>query len=119
MNEYREACQPLDWLFYRPDTPHLHLSPKTLVKRFAKLKERAGLIREGGLHSFRHSFATHLIARGIDIYTVQKLLGHKSVTTTQVYIHLAQSMILSRAQSLDLLDYQSFKGVETPKRSQP
>jgi len=76
---------------------------------FLRTKELAGLEREGGMHSLRHSFATHLIARGFNDRTVQELLGHKHLATTQIYIHLARGTILSKVQNLDLLDYKSLR----------
>lgn len=109
---YIRAYQPASHLFFRAYDRGLTLCPKTFVKRFDKLKERAGLKREGGIHSFRHSFATHLVARGTDIHRVQKLLGHKNIKTTQIYIHLAQSMVLARVASLDLLDFRGIPGVD-------
>lgn len=58
----------------------------TVVRRHARA---AGLDRRFGPHTLRHTFATHLLAGGCDLRTVQELLGHADVTTTQVYTHLA------------------------------
>jgi integron integrase len=65
---------------------HVH---ETILQRAVKEAVRkAGVVKHVGCHTFRHSFATHLLESGYDIRTIQELLGHTDVTTTMIYTHV-------------------------------
>ena len=78
---------------------HVTDSPFQTAIRMAA--QRAGIDKRVTPHVFRHSFATHLLENGADIRTVQELLGHESVETTQIYLHVMQKPGLGAVSPLD------------------
>jgi integrase/recombinase XerD len=94
---------PRLWLFpNRFGTRPIDLTVAQKVFMLAKL--RARIAKRGGIHSLRHAFATHLIEAGAEIPIVQRLLGHRSVSTTMRYFHISQARFAGIRSPLDLLD---------------
>jgi site-specific recombinase XerD len=78
-----------------------HLSPSSLQKAVRRAARLAGIDKRVSCHTFRHSFATHLLEAGYDIRTVQELLGHKDVKTTMIYTHVLNRGGLAVRSPLD------------------
>jgi site-specific recombinase XerD len=64
------------------------LTGNTLINRLSQLKEKAGIDKEAGLHSLRHSIATHLLQSGMELEKIKQFLGHSSLESTQIYTHI-------------------------------
>ena len=72
-------------------------------RRFRKLVVTAGISKPATMHTLRHSFATHLLEAGVDVMTLQKLLGHRNLSTTALYLHLRRDYLQQVPSLLDLL----------------
>ncbi|MDO9529174.1 MAG: integron integrase [Syntrophales bacterium] len=81
-----------------------HVDPSVINKAIKAAVRKTGLTKRVSAHTFRHSFATHLLQRGTDIRTIQALLGHKDVATTMIYTHVLQQGGQGVLSPLDDLD---------------
>jgi len=102
LRQYYRMFRPTEWIFFGRDR-NQPLPLATGQKIFYIARERAELPDKGGIHSLRHSFATHLIESGVEITVVQRLLGHSSLSTTSVYLHVRQERLAQVQSPLQLL----------------
>ena len=107
LDRYWRVCRPRHWLFPSSRDPQQALPDGTGQRIYYAAVERAGLRRKGGIHALRHSFATHLVEAGVELPVLQRLLGHKSLSTTTVYLHVRQERLAQIKGPLELLDLSS------------
>ncbi len=93
--------RPTGWLFPKVNRPDQHMVSYT-VNQFISAKEtELGLPHHLTCHSFRHAFGTHLYENGTDLLTIKALLGHKSLHSTTIYVHLASNGTRNAASPFD------------------
>jgi site-specific recombinase XerD len=102
LRTYWRAYRPQHWLFPGRDVTR-PLPAQTAEKIFRQAKERAGIQHGHGIHSLRHSFATHLMEAGVPLPVIQRLMGHASLTTTAKYLHVTSQHLAGVRSPLDLL----------------
>ncbi len=103
--------------YYRKYRPGIYLFPSSFSKKkdqplsyeairmvYEKAREKAGVKRGTGIHTMRHSFATHLLEAGYDIRKIQVLMGHARLTTTIIYMHVSRETLSKIQSPLDLID---------------
>jgi site-specific recombinase XerD len=76
-----------------------HIHEKAVQRAVHIAVRHTGMVKRATPHTFRHSFATHLLMAGYDIHTVQELLGHKDVATTMIYTHVLREQGFQRVKS--------------------
>ncbi len=89
------------WLFPSKSSRSGHISRDTFFKRLKELAVKAGIYPSRVTpHVLRHSFATHLLNHNADLRSVQKMLGHESINTTEIYTHILSDKLLETVQKL-------------------
>ncbi|MDX2511773.1 MAG: site-specific integrase [Desulfobacterales bacterium] len=92
LEEYWRSFKPKNWIFFG-ETKSKPMPVETAQKIYYKAKLEAGVKRGRGIHTLRHSFATHLLEQGTRTYILQQMLGHKSIRTTARYLHISNEEI--------------------------
>lgn len=101
LRSYWKIYKPKNWLFEGYD--HSAIAVSTAQTIFKQALSKSGVTKKVGIHTLRHSFATHLMEQGVSMPIVQQLLGHKSLKTTSIYLHVQQYSINAVKSPLDTL----------------
>lgn len=123
--KYPNAARELGWWYLFPSSntsrdPYSgrikrhHLDDSVIQRAVKQAVRSAGLTKQASCHSFRHSFATHLLASGHDIRTIEELLGHSDVKTTMIYTHILGKGGQGVFSPLDSLGAGAVTGVSCP-----
>jgi integrase/recombinase XerD len=87
LRAYSRCVQPDTWLFGSASGAQ-PMNIEMAQRAYQGARTRAQISKSGGIHTLRHCFATHLLEGGVDLFTIQKLLGHGHISTTSKYLHL-------------------------------
>ena len=102
LKKYLKVEKPHVWLFNGKE-PDGRYSVKGLSWVMRESLKKTNISKNVNLHSLRHSYATHLLEQGVNIVTVKELLGHAHITTTMIYLHVAQCDVQKAHSPLDTL----------------
>ena len=102
LRQYIAQCirRPTQYLF-ESDVSGSNYPTRTAQQIFSNAKAKAGIKKQVGFHSLRHSFATHLLDKGTDIKYIKDLLGHFDIRTTERYLHVSKQQLVNIVSPLD------------------
>src|SRR4030042_545966 len=112
LREYYAIQRPKEWLFPSEQTGK-PLQTRTLYLIYDTAREKAGVKTGSGPHTLRHCFATHLLEAGYDIRKIQLLMGHRSLATTSIYLHVSRQLLSEMQSPLDLSHPETVKEAGT------
>jgi integrase/recombinase XerD len=118
LRAYWRAYRPLIWLF-PGSNPEKPFNDDKAREVFNRAKAKAGIRKAGSIHLLRHCFATHLLEAGVDLRTIQILMGHSSIDSTVWYLHLTRKKLDATQNPLDLLDLSGLKNFQEVPPCQP
>ena len=103
LRSYWTVYHPTDYLFpsKKPDQPQ---DASTLQKAFKNSLQLSGINKKASVHTLRHSFATHLLEAGTDLFYIQRLMGHTTAKTTSIYLHVTRKDLTKVRSPIDLLE---------------
>lgn len=102
LRAYIRMCKPRPLIYLFESEQTLSAYPvRTVQQIFSNAKTKAGIIKNVGIHSLRHSFATHLLDKGTDIRYIKDLLGHFDIRTTERYLHVSKQQLVNVISPLD------------------
>ena len=101
LREYWKIYKVKEWLF--ETKPNQHISSRMAQHIFKDALRKTGINKQVGIHSLRHSFATHLLEQGVSLPIIQQLLGHTSLKSTSIYLHVQQYSVFAVKSPLDTL----------------
>ena len=102
LRKYIEAEHPYQWLFNGKEADGRY-SVRGLAWVMRETIKKTTIQKKVNLHSLRHAYATHLLEEGLNIVTLKDLLGHAEITTTMIYLHVAQCPMIKSHSPLDTL----------------
>jgi integrase/recombinase XerD len=97
---WAECGKPHDWLFPGINKEN-HINVKTIKNLVLKIKKKLNITKNISAHAFRHSFATHLLESNVPLPYIQQLLGHKSLKSTIIYLHMTSKAMMNIKSPLD------------------
>lgn len=90
IRNYRRLLKPRGWLFAAAADADRPLASEQAQRWYHHARAAAGITKAGGIHTLRHCYATHLLEAGVDLHSISQWLGHRHISTTARYLHLAR-----------------------------